>query len=397
MAKSIGLQKHKSTGAQALGLMLVLNLLTEASQSAIAQDLSGSGQSAPQTQAEQSSESASGEQSSGTSSESSDNSSSAAMQVEEVPPAQTEPTEAPPAEAATSSAPATPQAEPPAIETPESDPQASGQAPIPNEGAIPASARTFGAVEIPGYSEAMGSAQNPAQSKANKQLIESLRDVFPINGNPLKDLFTPQPQYVTPQTLMNPQPAAPRAGEANPLKGLFTPQPQYITPQTLMNPEPNPPGGEINHFKGVFTAQPQYVTPQTIMNPHPLPRYYVKERLPEHFFEKDASGKKAQTDTAETQLGPSKSADNSGAPDNHPLRRAMLLMNSAREADAVALMDRLLVQYPGNFQARYVKAVALVRLRRFGDAREEYKTILQFSADFALRQLAQEGMAKLTE
>ncbi len=75
----------------------------------------------------------------------------------------------------------------------------------------------------------------------------------------------------------------------------------------------------------------------------------------------------------------------------------MLLMNSAHETDAIAVMDRLLVQYPGNFQARYVKAVALVRLRRFGDAREEYKTILQFSSDVALKKLAQEGLAKLTE
>ncbi len=401
MAKLIRRQNNKSIWAHALGLMFALNLLTVAGQQARAQDLSGSGQSEPSAQAEQNSDSGSDNnsksQSSGTSSDGSDNSSSTGMQPQEVAPGETQQAETPPAEAPTSTQPDAGTEPPPAAETPQTEPATSGPAPIPNADAIPFTTRTFGAVEIPGYSEAMGTAQNPAQSKGNKQLIESLRDVFPINGNPLKDLFTPQPQYVTPQTLMNPQPAVPRAGEANPLKGLFTPQPQYITPQTLMNLEPNLPEGEINHFKGVFTAQPQYITPQTIMNPHALPRYYVKERLPDHFFEKDASGRKAETDQAETQLGPSKLTDSAGGPNNHPLRQAMLLMNSAHEADAVALMDRLLVQYPGNFQAHYVKAVALVRLRRFGDAREEYKTILQFSSDVALRKLAQEGIAKLTE
>ncbi|HNB23211.1 MAG TPA: hypothetical protein PKZ32_12350 [Candidatus Melainabacteria bacterium] len=246
-------------------------------------------------------------------------------------------------------------------------------------------------------SEEINAAKNPNQAKGDRQLIESLRDVFPVNGNPLKDLFTPQPQFVTPQTLMNPQPAHPKAGEANPLKGLFTPQPQYVTPQTLLNPEPSPPAGEINHLKGVFTAQPQYPTPQTLMNPHPLPRYYVKERLPEHFFEKNSAGKSAAVDKAETALGPSKPTDISAAAIGHPLRQAMLLINSAHEEDAIALIDRFLVQYPGNFQARYVKAVALVRLRRLGDARSEYKTILQFSRDIALRKLAQEGINKLDE
>lgn len=270
-----------------------------------------------------------------------------------------------------------------------------GTAPLPNADAMSEPTRTFGPTEIPGYSEAMESAQNPAQAKGNKQLLESLRDVFPVNGNPLKDLFTPQPQYVTNQTLMNPQPTNPKPGESNPLKGLFTPQPQYMTPQTLINPEPTPPAGELNHFKGVFTAQPQYPTPQTMMNPHPLPRYYVKERMPDHFFVQQGQEKGAQQGKVETPLGPSKASENVAESKEHPLRKAMLLINSAHEDDAIGLMDRLLVQYPGNFQAHYVKAVALVRLRRYGDAREEYRKILQFSADPALKNLAQEGMTKL--
>lgn len=324
------------------------------------------------------------------------------------PAGETQPQEIPPGEtnaaepSAADSSPPLPEAPP--AETPsgassqESGEAApSGQAPLPNEDSIPKTSGTFGPADIPGYVEAMNAAGNPSQAKGSKQLIESLREVFPINGNPLKDLFTPQPQFVTPQTLMNPQPKHPASGESNPLKGLFTPQPQYLTPQTLINPEPTPPSGEINHLKGVFTAQPQYPTPQTLMNPHALPRYYVKERLPDHFFEKTTKGKTADAQKGETQLGPAKTTDANTAGSNHPLRKAMLLINSNHEEDAIGLMDRLLVQMPGNYQAHYVRAVALVRLRRFADASEEYRTIMRFSPDLALRKLAQEGIARLSE
>lgn len=97
-------------------------------------------------------------------------------------------------------------------------------------------------------------------------------------GNPLEGLFTPQPQYVTPQTLTNPQPQAPPAGELNPLKGLFTPQPQYHTPQALPNPDGLPIHGEANHLKSVFTPNNQFATPQTIINPQPTPSSFVPER-----------------------------------------------------------------------------------------------------------------------
>lgn len=380
MAKFKRLRKGKIRTPAPLGqsFAVLLSIMFLGLTPAEAQNYSVPGQSEPSSQSEQSPDGSSGAQSSGTGPDSGEPPIGAAEGMPDDGNAQQ-----------TSSNEPLPAAPPP--ELPD------GSTPIPNADAIPSTTSTFGAVEIPGYTEAMNAAKNPGQGKGNKQVIESLRDVFPVNGNPLKDLFTPQPQFVTPQTLMNPQPTSPKSGESNPLKGLFTPQPQYVTPQTLLNPEPTPPDGEINHFKGVFTAQPQYPTPQTLMNPHPLPRYYVKERLPEHFFEKNTATKGNSGDKAETPLGPSKPSDSVAANHNHPLRQAMLLINSAREEDAVGLMDRFLVQYPGNFQARYVKAVALVRLRRLGDARAEYKTILQFSGDFALKKLAQEGIAKLDE
>lgn len=245
----------------------------------------------------------------------------------------------------------------------------------------------------------------PGLSKENKKVLESLKEIFPVNGNPLKDLFTPQPQYITPQTLMNPQPAAPLSGESNPLKGLFTAQPQYPTPQTLMNPHPTPDAADPNHLKGVFTAQPQFPTPQTLMNSHPMPRYYVKERLPNEFFEPIAASSKSIKDKNPTNQNTAAAAaaaaqvarehGDMAAATSNALRQAVQLINAAHETDAIGLLERVMVQSPNNYQAHYLKAVALVRMRRYGDARTVYKTILQSSADMALKRLAEEGLAKL--
>lgn len=204
---------------------------------------------------------------------------------------------------------------------------------------------------------------------------------------------------------MNPQPSAPLHGETNPLKGLFTAQPQYPTPQTLMNPHPTPDASDPNHLKGVFTAQPQFPTPQTLMNPHPMPRYYVKERLPNEFFEPIAASTKSVKDknptnqnTAAAAAAAAQVAREGGdmaAATSNSLRQAVHMINAAHERDAIGLIERVIVQSPNNYQAHYLKAVALVRMRRYGDARIVYKTILQFSADMALKRLAEEGLAKL--
>lgn len=81
-------------------------------------------------------------------------------------------------------------------------------------------------------------------------------------GNPLTGLFTPQPQYQTPQTKMNDSPTP--AGETNPIGKLFT----YQNP----NPEA-PPAGTNNMLQGAFTAQPQFATPQSQVNPEPQAKF----------------------------------------------------------------------------------------------------------------------------
>ena len=205
---------------------------------------------------------------------------------------------------------------------------------------------------------------------------------------------------------MNPQPAAPLAGEKNPLKGLFTAQPQYPTPQTLMNPHPTPDASDPNHLKGVFTAQPQFPTPQTLLNPHPMPRYYVKERLPNEFFEPVKSPATAFRENNPTNQNTAAAAaasnaalkerTDAAAATSHALRQAVQMINAAHESDAIGLLDRVMVQAPSNYQAHYLKAVALVRMRRYGDARTIYKNILQsHGADPALKRLAEEGLSKL--
>lgn len=75
-------------------------------------------------------------------------------------------------------------------------------------------------------------------------------------GNPLQNLFTPQPQYPTPQSVTNPQPSF-ASGDDRPVTRIFS--------VNNNNPE-KAPEGTNNMLQGVFTAQPQYITPQTLQN-----------------------------------------------------------------------------------------------------------------------------------
>jgi hypothetical protein len=87
-------------------------------------------------------------------------------------------------------------------------------------------------------------------------------------GNPLSGLFTPQPQYVTPQTTQNHDPVIPAGSEKNPIGGLFTNNFQQ-------GKASDAPDGTNNMLKGVFTGQNPYQTPQAQQNPDGQAKYAV--------------------------------------------------------------------------------------------------------------------------
>lgn len=315
-------------------------------------------------------------------------------------------------------------------------------------------------------------AQEDAETPPTKYL--------PVGGNPLKDLFTPQPQYVTPQTLANPQPQAPEQGESNPLKGLFTPQPQYLTPQAIQNKHPEPIEGEVNHFRGLYTPQPQFLTPQATINPEAEPRYYVPERLPralrpaarqsesseedilqghgpseggrapgEEFppggergsasaeprsaegresagagaggKEIGSAGKPAAGQAkdkakgaeaspkgaAKSDLGKgatdgraplvqSAGANRSGSADpNHPLRKAMFSLRQGNYTQSLDQLNEVLTSNPKDAQAHYLLAVTNVMLRRYTEAANQYRAVLNLSQSSEIRALAETGLRKI--
>ncbi len=83
-------------------------------------------------------------------------------------------------------------------------------------------------------------------------------------GNPLTGLFTPQPQYVTPQSQMNSVQVAP--GDKNPIGKVFSSQ-GPITQEA--------PTGTNNMLQGAFTGQPQFATPQSQVNPEPQAKFAI--------------------------------------------------------------------------------------------------------------------------
>lgn len=283
-----------------------------------------------------------------------------------------------------------------------------------------------------------GSAQDSSDSQSSAGAGTSTGAPFVLNvprGNPLEGLFTPQPQYPGATSLMNPEATPPPAGELNPLKGLFTPQPQYVTPQALPNPDGRPPDGETNHFKGMFTPPNQWATPQTILNPHAEPRSLVPERqflwgsdedsaalLRQHFVntygserspqavpeEKAAGGKGAKESSRQptpkvkqSSVGPEKTdpakpvSESPHEKQPSPLRDALSCMASSDYEKSVQVIDRFLLENPNDAQAHYLRAVALVKLRRYENAAAEYKQVLHIRPGDRLGDLARNGLKKL--
>lgn len=250
-------------------------------------------------------------------------------------------------------------------------------------------------------------------------------------GNPLEGLFTPQPQYPKSHSILNPEATPPAPGELNPLKGLFTPQPQYPTPQTLVNPDGRPPDGEVNHLTGLFTPVNQWATPRTLLNPQSEPRHLIPERQflwgqPEH---RDALyrehhlntyGKDVLIPSAKEQvkprLGPtdasssakkSKDLDNTKRPklffESHkskekpssPISEALFLIACSKYDLGLKAVDKILAMHPDDAQAHYVKAIALVKLRRYKDAAAEYRSVLRLQPTVHLGNLARKGLKKI--
>lgn len=266
-------------------------------------------------------------------------------------------------------------------------------------------------------------------------------------GNALQDLFTPKPQYVTPQTIMPPQPTPAQPGELNPLKGLFTPPQPFTTPQTVINPQAQPADGETNHLRSVFTPQPQYQTPQAIPNPEAVPRHLVPERellwgsderrasitrehlqnsfgfpsqqnlFPNKLGQRSGSAEKLPDHSrvsenvphaSVSRAQPNQRAEKAAAvPENNvhsadvnrtasTLRSALTQIDLGQPAAGLALLGPFLKAHPENAQAHYLTAVALVNTRRYGEAAAEYATVLSLeSPTTQLYKLAQLGLSKL--
>lgn len=238
-------------------------------------------------------------------------------------------------------------------------------------------------------------------------------------SNPLEGLFTPQPQYPTPQTIMNPEPV-PLPGQDNPIRAMFTPQPQYPTPQTIMNPQAEQPPGQTNPLNALFTPQPQYPTPQTIMNPEPVPKNYQPEMTPTENIPPPAppapvvppAGQPAQPvkpkpKAAETKKKApdkknsaksgvkAKSAPPAPPPVYNPLKDALFNINLGQYQTSIDVVNKVLENDPNNAEAHYIKAVALVFLQKFSDAAEEYRKVMVITPNSELGQRAEEGLKRI--
>jgi hypothetical protein len=311
----------------------------------------------------------------------------------------------------------------------------------------------------PNSSRAQDADSSPAAGGADGSLSSEPRILDVNRGNPLEKLFTPPNQWSTPQTAINPQPPAPAPGELNALRNLYTPMRQWSTPQTLQNPQAQTPDGEVNHLKNVFTPPNQWSTPQTVLNPQAIPRSFIPERellwgtedqrdalLLEHRANTlgsassppavPASGavfgqtqklpaaqlKKTQTtakgtskapdstktagkDSTTAATAPSKngltvppppvSQAAGGEKEDSPLKMSLSLMRSGDNERSLQLLSQIVNRHPEDASARYLKAVALVRMKQYKAAAEEYNEVIRLSPGTRLSTYAREGLTKI--
>jgi len=257
------------------------------------------------------------------------------------------------------------------------------------------------------------------------------------HDNSLEGLFTGQRQFPTAQTLTNPQPAAPAAGEINPLRRLFTPPNQWSTPQTVLNPDSQPPDGEVNHLKGVFTPGNTFATPQTVLNPHATPRNLVPERqflwggddvrnslLLQHAINTYGSATSSQdmpgAGTTQQAAKPPQSNTKKGkaAPppktpgtpaaqkqtlaippaasnEHSPLKMSLSLMRTGENEKSLQLLEQILREHPEDASAHYLKAVILVRMKQYKNAADQYNEVIRLNPGTQLSTYAREGLTKI--
>jgi hypothetical protein len=247
----------------------------------------------------------------------------------------------------------------------------------------------------------------------------------PPNTNPLEGLFTPQPQYPTPQSHENP---TPNVEGTNPLGGIFntsgSASTNYNTPQT--------PNG-ANPLQGFFTGQPQYVTPQTQMNKDPVP---LKEG-PYGTEAKPAGGDSAKKEDAPVDASKAENKGEAGKEDKaaadkdkekadkdkskeakedkegkkkeaktekekpeplavyNPITEAIVLLNSGQPDDALKRITAVIKASPNNAQAHYVAGVIQVSLRNYSAAITEYQAVLKLVPMTPLAARAAEGLKKI--
>lgn len=79
-----------------------------------------------------------------------------------------------------------------------------------------------------------------------------------------------------------------------------------------------------------------------------------------------------------------------------PMKKAMLEMHLHNYDACISQLDDILMHNPKSAEAHYLKAVAYVLTRKYGDAEKEYRLVLSNGASERLSQKARNGLAKLT-
>jgi tetratricopeptide (TPR) repeat protein len=127
------------------------------------------------------------------------------------------------------------------------------------------------------------------------------------------------------------------------------------------------------------------------------PSYLGRTKVTGQLSSKTKSGKTATYEFIDdhNKNSTQEPASQSSTPVFDPLRDVMFDINAKNYAGALTKVDNVLKQTPNHAKAHYIKAVTLVYLRQYTQARQEYESAIKYSPNTPLSKLAADGLKQL--
>jgi tetratricopeptide (TPR) repeat protein len=113
-----------------------------------------------------------------------------------------------------------------------------------------------------------------------------------------------------------------------------------------------------------------------------------KETAKEKQDSKNSDGKSSETAKKAPSSGPSSNAMS-------PVQEALFLIQAKKYQDSLSVLSPIIGKNSNNLDARYLMAISYVAMRKYPEAAEQYKKIIEIAPNSKQAALSVEGLRKI--